>query len=314
MHATNSLMGKDLLVFNTDARRGSGHFLHLSDKSRPPDDKVVLGSREPLNDGRTTLRVVPSDDGLCRLYFPAEGRYMFCSYDEIQDGDDHRIVEAKTDPSDARCRFAIKAQESGSASLYCIHTETYVRVYSHEISHELSVIHRQEQKEKDAAPFLFLEQATGSVATFAGRPLYLFGTDPEGGRSRFLFVSHRSKDGDRIVEAHHAPWTDGRSNLVLDDAGDGTWRVRCPAYDHRYFFCSYDEGRYVEARAEADPRNRFYIREVAPGQYTLMCPATNTFVQISRRDDGEDSYVVHGEAPYLFRILLPAAPNFGTAD
>lgn len=151
-----------------------------------------------------------------------------------------------------------------------------------------------------------------------GRELLLYNitSSMDFDRPQFVFVSHRGRPpDDRVVESGDPK--EGRSIFVIDSAGDRLYRIRCPAYENRYLFCSFDEegDKLVEAKPDAnDDRTLFRIELVNSGRYAILNPRLAHFVGISRVNDGPDQYVMHSTEISLFVFLDPLAPPPRSAE
>ncbi|NJP33747.1 hypothetical protein [Micromonospora thermarum] len=153
-------------------------------------------------------------------------------------------------------------------------------------------------------------------------PIMLFSSPRISGEnvSAFAFVSHRARTGDRVVQASRAPKRDddrtiSRAVFVIEDAGSRLSRIRCPAYDNRYLFFSWDKEKsrhLVEAKTDgSDDRTLMHITEVHPGEYVIVCPATrNSYMNVSTIKDGSDLYICHDTDDIsTFKILRPGGPS-----
>jgi hypothetical protein len=154
-------------------------------------------------------------------------------------------------------------------------------------------------------------------SVFVDRDLLIFGvkTEKRLTPSAFFFVTHLGRPpDDRIVQGRSWPLCDEKDqrSVFRIEGSPGAYKIRCPSYENRYLFASYDEEEYgdhrhriVEARIQPDPRMWFDIQAVAPNRYTVRCTETNTYVGTSVNKEDNDYYIIHDAEPQEIMLLGP---------
>jgi hypothetical protein len=134
----------------------------------------------------------------------------------------------------------------------------------------------------------------------------------------YVFVSNDKKGGDHVVEAHGAEG-EARNSFVLEDCGDGTFRLRNPTYGD-WVFVSNDKikgDNVVEAHGSAgEARNRFQFVPVDGSlrRFKIFSPSYGKWIFVSNDRMGRD-HVIEAHSPEfeernVFDIILPDAQAY----